>query len=163
MNGLAETEAKPLDPFEAALKKLVNVDHIDEPAEEVAKLAMKTEADVERMKKLGKSQPKPPAAVKMVGSHATLAQIKSVKPAPEAPKEGIMKAPAQLWHPDAGMAGAMVVHGTHPPPLQQPGFVGTGFGAGYNPYAHQQQYYQQPHPQQAHQQQQQQQQQYQYR
>jgi hypothetical protein len=156
MNGLAETEEKPLDPYEAALKKLVNVDHIDEPAEEVLKLTMKKKEEADYKKTLGKSKPKPPVASKMVGSQATLSQIKSVKPASEAPKEGIMKAPPQLWHPDANMAGALVVHGTHPPPLQQPGFVGTGFGAGYNPYAYQQQYYQ-------HQQQQQQQQQYQYR
>jgi hypothetical protein len=171
MNGLAETEQRPLDPFEAALKKLVNVDHIDEPAEEVLKLTMKKKEEESNKKKLGKSQPKPPVATKIVGSQATLAQIKSVKPASEAPKE-VMKPPPQLWHPDANMAGAMVVHGTHPPPLQQPGFVGQGFGAGYNPYAHQQQYqqqYQQQHQQQYQQQYQQQQppppqqQQYQYR
>jgi hypothetical protein len=161
MSGLAETEEKPLDPFEAALKKLVNVDHIDEPAEEVLKLTMKKKEEETNKKKQGKSQPKPPVAAKIVGSQATLAQIKSVKPATEGPKEGVMKPPPQLWHPDANMAGAMVVHGTHPPPLQQPGFVGQGFGAGYNPYAYQQQY--QQHYQQQQPPPQQQQQQYRYR
>jgi hypothetical protein len=164
MSGLAETEDKPVDPYEAALKKLVNVDHIDEPAAEVVKLTMKKKEEIEHKKGIGKSKPKPPAANNVVGSQATLSQIQSVKPAgsSEGPKEGIMKAPPQLWHADAGMAGALVVHGTHPPPLQQPGFVGTGFGAGYNPYAHQQQYYQhQQQQQQPYQQPQQQ--QYQYR
>ena len=148
MNGLVETEEKPSDPFEAALKKLVNVDHIDEPAQEKLKLARKKEEEENKKKRMGKSQPKPPAAQQIVGSQATLSQIQSVKPSSATAREGVMNAAPQLWHPNASMAGALVVHGTHPPPLQQPGFVGQGFGAGYNPYAYQQQYQQQQQQQQ---------------
>ena len=50
--------------------------------------------------------------------------------------EGIMKAPPQLFHPDAVNAGALVVHGQGPPPIQR-GF-GVGFGAPPHHYNQQQ-------------------------
>ena len=39
--------------------------------------------------------------------------------------DGVMRAPPQLFHPDAVHAGALVVHGQGPPPIQR------GFGIGY--------------------------------
>jgi hypothetical protein len=141
MNGLALTEKEPENEFEAALKKLVNIDHIDEPAEEQIKLSLKREE--EKKKGKPKSVPKPPAAQNLVGSGATLEQIKQVKPE-TGPKEGVMKLPP--WHPDAAMAGALVVHGADPPPLNEPPpFV--GFGVGYNPQAAYIAKYGQPPPQ----------------
>lgn len=128
MNGLVETEEEPLNPFEAALKKLVNVDHIDEPAEEQIKLTMKKQEEAKKGKK-GKSQPKPPAASQMVGTGATLSQIASVKGETK-PKDGIMNPPPQLFSPNAAMAGALVVHGQGPPALQP---QGGGFGVGFGP------------------------------
>jgi hypothetical protein len=132
MGSLAVTEEEPTNPFDAVLKKLVNIDRIDEPAEVEYKLTMKKEEERKKGKN-GKSVPKPPAAQGLVGSSATLAQISSVKPATK-PKEDIMKAPPQLWHPDAAHAGALVVHGQGPPPLGHQGGM-VGFGVGYNPHA----------------------------
>jgi len=129
MNGLAQEEEKPKNEFDAALAKLVNIDHIDEPAEQQLKLTMKKQEEEKNMKNKNKSKPKPPVAHQMVGSGATLEQIKQVKPeAP--PKEDIMKPPPQLFHPNAAMAGALVVHGQGPPPLQPQGF-GVVHGQGY--------------------------------
>jgi len=128
MNSLAEEEdEEPQNEFEAAFKKLVNIDHIDEAPEEKIKLTMKKQDD--KAKKLkGKSQPKPPAAVTLVGTAATLEQIKQVKPETKV-KEGIMNAPPQPWDPRAAQAGMLVIHGQAPPQLGPP----QGFGAGYNP------------------------------
>ena len=131
MESLAITEEEPQNPFDAILKKLVNVDRIDEPAEVEYKLTMKKQEE-QKKNKHGKSVPKPPAAQGLVGSGATLSQIKEVKPETKV-KEDIMRAPPQPWHPDAVNAGALVVHGQGPPPLGPQGMV--GFGAGYNPMA----------------------------
>jgi hypothetical protein len=123
-------EEEPLNPFDAALKKLVNIDHIDEPAEEQMKLTMKQKEEKVADKNKHKSRGLPPVAKGQVGSQATLSQISSVKPQ-KAHREDIMKAPPQLFHPDAAAAGMLVVHGqtpqNGPPPLQP-----QGFGVGYN-------------------------------
>ncbi|KAL7567764.1 hypothetical protein ACA910_000519 [Epithemia clementina (nom. ined.)] len=135
-------EEEPLNPFDAALKKLVNVDHIDQPAE-VHLAVKKKENEADTMKKKGKSKGLPPAAHQVVGGQATLAQISEVKPK-KAPKEDIMKPPPQLFSADAQQAGMMVVYGQPnqqqgPPALQPQGFgVGfsqPGYGAqpGYGP------------------------------
>lgn len=42
----------------------------------------------------------------------------------------VMKAPPGVFHQDAAMAGALVVHGQGPPPLQPQGF-GVVHGQGY--------------------------------
>lgn len=124
MQPLAIVEDEPENPFDAALKKLVNFDHIDEPAEEQLKLTMKEQEETQKQKNKNKSKPVPPAAHKMVGSGATLSQIKQVKPGKTAQKE-VMKPPPQLFSGDAHMAGALVVHGSTdggPPPLGPRGF-----------------------------------------
>ena len=129
MQALVEVkEEEPLNPFDAAVKKLVNIDHIDEPAEEQMKLTMKKQEDKTASKNKGKSRGLSPVAKNQVGSQATLSQISSVKPN-MAKREDIMKAPPQPWHPEAAAAGMLVVHGqpqNGPPPLQP-----QGFGVGY--------------------------------
>jgi hypothetical protein len=123
-------EEEKLNPLEAAMKKLVNIDHIDEPAEQQIKLTLKKEEEKKNLK--GKSKALPPAAQKMVGSGATLAQISEIK-AKVAPKEDVMRN-NPLFHSDAAMAGALVVRDPTggPPPLlsREPGQVGRGFGVG---------------------------------
>ena len=80
MHALTITEEeKPKDSFDSALKKLVNVDHIDEPAEGEIKLTMMKKEE-EKKKKKGKSEPLPPVASNFVGSGATLADIKTARP-----------------------------------------------------------------------------------
>jgi hypothetical protein len=141
MNGLAVTEEPEyLSELEKAMRKLVNIDHIDEPAEEQIKLTMRQKETVQAAKNKNKSKPLPPAALRMVGSAATLGQISEVKPK-TVPNEGIMRAPPpQFWHPDAAAAGMLVVHGLNnsngggPPPLQLRGYV-----HGQQPYHHHQQ------------------------
>jgi hypothetical protein len=119
-NEQSVVEETPTNPFDAVLKKLVNFDHIDEPAEEQMKLTMKQQED-ERLKKLkNKSAPLPPAAARVVGSGATLREISTVKPPTK--KEIVMMPPAHLFQGDAAMAGAMVEYGAPPPPLQPRGF-----------------------------------------
>lgn len=129
MNKLAITqEEEDKDPFHAALKKLVNIDRIDMPADGAYKLTMKEE---EKKKKAGKSEPIKPVANNMVGSGATLSQISSVKHAKEPNKE-VMR--PSVFSADAAAAGALVVHSMSanggPPPLhnKEKGHVGSGFG-----------------------------------
>lgn len=124
-------EEKPLNPYDAALKKLVNVDHIDQPAEALLTVKKKEDETVV-MKKKGKSKGLPPAAHQVVGGQATLSQISEMKPKKE-PKEDIMVRPPQLFNPEAQQAGMMVVYGQPgnqqgPPPLQH---AQGGFGVGY--------------------------------
>jgi hypothetical protein len=141
MGGFAKTEEEPLSEFEAAMKKLVNVDRIDEPAAQAVKLTMKKVEDEKAKKNKGKSRGLPPVATGQVGSAATLGQISSVKPETPKHSEGIMKAPPQmLFNPNAAQAGALVIHGQGPPPLQQQGF-GVGFNNGYAPQQQQQYQY----------------------
>lgn len=122
MQSLAITETgdqqDPVNPFDAAMKKLVNFDNIDEPAEEQIKLTLKKEEDKTKKMNGHKSKPLPPAANRLVGSGATLSQISQVKPATK--MESVMTPPAGLA---AGPNGsALVVYGQGPPPLQPRGF-----------------------------------------
>lgn len=79
MNGYAnEPEEKPMNDFEKAMKRLVNIERIDEPAEEEYKLTMKQKEDAKKIKD-GKSKGLPPAGSGVVGSNATLADISRVK------------------------------------------------------------------------------------
>jgi hypothetical protein len=131
MNGLAATEEEPLSELDAALRKLVNIDHIDEPAEEKLKLTMKREEDEKAKRSKNKSAPKPAVAHQLVGRGATLEQIKTVKPEAPPTRDDIMKPPPQLFHPNAAMAGALVVHGQPMPPMMMQPQAPMGFGAGY--------------------------------
>lgn len=113
-------EEEPKNPFDAALKKLVNIDHIDEPAEEKLRLTMKKQEDEKAKKNKGKSVPLPPVAQRKLGSGATLGEISQVKPQQE--KKSVMQPPPGLFQGDPAMYGALVVHGQGPPPLQPQGF-----------------------------------------
>lgn len=83
MNTLAITaeaeEEEELDPVQAAMRKLVNIDRIDEPAEEKYKLTMMQKEEKDKTPK-NKSKALPPVASGYVGANATLEQIKTVKP-----------------------------------------------------------------------------------
>jgi hypothetical protein len=80
MNALALTrEEAPQNVFESVMRKLVNIDRIDEPAEGVVALTMLKKEEAKKAPK-GKSRPLPPSAVGMVGVHATLGQMKQVNP-----------------------------------------------------------------------------------
>lgn len=124
LNALSISEKAPEKPksaLEEAMSKLVNLDHIDEPAEEQLKLTMKQEEEKKKNEK--KSKPLPPAAKGMVGSAATLSQIQEVKPAAP-PKKLTVKPPPSLFNGDPAMAGALVLHSSAlstPPPLQPRG------------------------------------------
>lgn len=129
MNALTLTsvEEKPKSEFEKALSNLVNVDHIDEPAEGEIKLTMMQKEEAKKQIK-GKGIPKPPVGAGMVGSNAPLSQIKQDFKSPgNTSSGGIMNAPPPgAFHPGAAHAGALVVHGQGAPPLQQ----AQGFGVG---------------------------------
>jgi len=135
MTMLKFEEEEPLNPFEAAMKHLVNVDHIDQPAAAKLKSNLKKEQEEEeKMKKKGTSKGLPPAAANVVGHQATLGQISEVKEKKE-PSKPVMNAAPQLFNPQAQQAGMMVVYGdtsnqNGPPPLQQQGF-GVGYNRGY--------------------------------
>ena len=60
------------------MKKLVNIDRIDEPAEQEYELTMKKKEEAKKPKD-GKSRGLPPVATHLVGSHATLNDIKDKK------------------------------------------------------------------------------------
>lgn len=129
MNELAitVTEEAPKSEFEKALQKLVNIDHIDEPAEGEVKLTMMKKEEAQKAQN-GKSRPKPPVGVGFVGQNAPLSQIKQTfESPPKTTTEGIMNAPPPgAFNPNAQYAGALVVHGQGPPPLHQ----AQGFGVG---------------------------------
>jgi hypothetical protein len=81
MHALTSTiEEAPKDSFDSVLKKLVNVDRIDEPAEGEVKLTMLKKEEAKKHVKKGHSQPLPPVGTGMVGGNATLSQIKTVRP-----------------------------------------------------------------------------------
>lgn len=128
MNAAFEEKEEPKSELEEAMSKLVNFDHIDEPAEKEIKLTMARE---EEKKKKSKTSALPPAGTGYLGSNATLSQIKEVKPETRKkdPSE-IMTPPPMLFSPGAVNAGALVVHGEGPPPLQRGFGVGQGFGVG---------------------------------
>ena len=130
MNALAITtvQEQPKSDFEKALSNLVNVDHIDEPAEGEIKLTMIKKEEAKKAPKNGKSIPKPPAGVGMVGSNAPISQIQQNFTSPQnKTSEGIMNAPPPgAFNPNAGNSGALVAYGQGPPPLNQM----QGFGVG---------------------------------
>merc|ERR1719215_2253779 len=75
----------------------------------------------------GKSVPIAPIGSGMIGQNATLSQISGIKDTNKPMKDGIMNAPPPgVFSPNAAQAGALVVHGQGPPPLQQ----AQGFGVG---------------------------------
>ena len=76
--GYAAPPEKPMSDLEKAMKRLVNVDRIDEPAEQEYKLTMAKKEEAK--KKDGRSRGIAPVATTLVGSHATLDHIKEVKP-----------------------------------------------------------------------------------
>ena len=145
MNAAFAEKEEEVSELESAMKKLVNFDRIDEPAEKEVKLTMQKE---EEKKKKSKTSALPPAGTGYLGSNATLSQIKEVKPQTKHkdPAE-IMSPPAMLFSPGAVNAGALVVHGEGPPPLQRGFGVGQGFGVGAQ-MQYQQQYAQQQYAQQ---------------
>jgi hypothetical protein len=145
MNAAYEEPEEEKSELESALAKLVNIDHIDEPAEKEIKLTMQRE---EEKKKKAKTSALPPVGTGYVGSNATLSQIKEVKPAkPQKDPSEIMSPPPMLFSPGVVNAGALVVHGEGPPPLQRGFGVGTQMGYGMpQQQMPQQQYYQQPPP-----------------
>mmetsp|Transcript_2063 Transcript_2063/g.5105 ORF Transcript_2063/g.5105 Transcript_2063/m.5105 type:complete len:190 (-) Transcript_2063:1356-1925(-) len=129
MNALENTQdEKPVSDFERAMKNLVNVEHIDQPAEGELKLTMLQKEEKKKQQKNGKSKPLPPALSNMIGDGATLSQIKDVKPdaGRKDPNEIMKPPPPSLFQAGVVNAGALVIHGQGPPPLQQ----ATGFGIG---------------------------------
>jgi hypothetical protein len=115
---LTDSDETPKNPFEATLKKLVNIDHIDQPADEQIKLTMKQQEDERAKKNRNKSVPLPPAAARVVGSGATLKDIAKVKPPVK--MEPVMAPPPGLYTGEASTA--LVAYGQGPPPLQPRGF-----------------------------------------
>lgn len=81
MNGYSATNEpeEQLSELEKAMKRLVNVERIDEPAEEEYKLTMMKKEEKDKKKNKGKSHGLPPAATGVVGSNATLSDISRVK------------------------------------------------------------------------------------
>lgn len=83
MNGYSATnepEEEQLSELEKAMKKLVNVERIDEMPDEEYKLTMMKKEEDNKKKNKGKSHGLPPVATGMVGSNATLSDISRVKP-----------------------------------------------------------------------------------
>ncbi|VEU44715.1 unnamed protein product [Pseudo-nitzschia multistriata] len=131
MNSLtiaSAAEEKPKSEFERALCNLVNIDHIDEPAEGEVKLTMMRKDEKKKKAVNGKSVPKPPICLGIAGSNAPLSQIQKDFASPKSQTtEGVMNAPPPgVFSPHAAQGGALVVHGQGPPPLQQ----AQGFGVG---------------------------------
>lgn len=141
----AEEEQGPVNELEKAMRNLVNIDHIDEPAEGEIKLTMVKKEEAKKKQAKGKSVPLPPVARTVVGSGATLAQIKEVKVGVQErtlkdTADGVMQAPPPgVFTSGAAAAGALVVHGQGPPPLHQPMGFGLGARLPNGGFAHQQQ------------------------
>lgn len=80
MNALSVAQEEgPVNPFDKALKNLVNFDHIDEPAEGELRLTMMKKEEEKKKHPKGKSRPLPPLATDMVGQNAPLSQINQMK------------------------------------------------------------------------------------
>lgn len=79
MKPMTEEEEEPIKDAEAALKKLVNFDRIDEQPDYGRKLTMMKEEEKKKKTKNGKSVPLPPVGSGMIGQNASLQQISSVK------------------------------------------------------------------------------------
>ena len=75
----AVDDSEPKSGIEIAMKRLVNIERIDEPAEAEVKLTMLQKEEAKKAPK-GKSRGLPPVAQGFVGQQATLAQIQEVKP-----------------------------------------------------------------------------------
>jgi len=146
-------EGPALSEFDRNIKKLVNLDHIDEAPEEEVQLTMKKKQEVTRIGKDGKSLPLPPVAQGIVGQQASLDQINAVKPKNMSKGNVVMNdPPPSVFHPQAAAAGSLVVYRSDgPPPLQRqcPG----GFGVVYQ-QQQQMLYYQRQQQQHYHRQQQ---------
>lgn len=128
MNAAPPESEEPANEMDAAIKKLVNVERIDEQPDYGRKLTMMKEEE-EKMKRTnnGKSVPIAPIGSGMIGQNATLSQISGIKDTNKSMPEGVMNAPPPgVFSPGAAQAGALVVHGQGPPPLQQ----ARGFGLG---------------------------------
>lgn len=111
------------------MQNLVNFDDLTAPAEGELRLTMlKQEEEKKKMAMSGKSKALPPVAKGLVGSGATLGQIQTVKNTTTLKDPSlIMKTP--MFNSDGVNAGALVIHGQGPPPLQR------GFGGAYGvPY-----------------------------
>lgn len=121
---------EPKSEFDSALSNLVNFDDINAPAENDVKLTM-INAEEEKLKSKGKSIAIPPIANNMVGTGATLSQIADVKPTTHTidPTKIMKPPPPNVFHQDAGHAGALVVHGEGPPPLHPTPFGAPIYGA----------------------------------
>ena len=120
----SEAEDKPKDSVEAAMKKLINFDNIDEPAMDTRLTMMKKE-DTKKAPK-GKSQPLPPVASGQLRPNAPLSEISKIKATTPKVDDGkVMKAPPPNAY-NGQYTGALVVHGQGPPPLHQ----ASGFGVG---------------------------------
>merc|ERR1719215_1021771 len=88
---------------------------------------MKEEEEKMKRTNNGKSVPIAPIGSGMIGQNDTLSQISGIKDTNKPMKEGVMNAPPPgVFSPAAAQAGALVVHGQGPPPLQQ----ARGFGLG---------------------------------
>lgn len=95
-----EEEEPQLSELEKAMRNLVNIEHIDEPAEGEIKLTMIKKEEEKKKQKKGKSVPLPPVGTTIVGSGATLAQIKEVKHGVRTHCPGLNCLPqvAYLWY-----------------------------------------------------------------
>ncbi|CAJ1966724.1 unnamed protein product [Cylindrotheca closterium] len=127
MNPMAPEEEAPANDVDAVLKKLVNIDRIDEQPDYGRKLTMIKDEEKKKKTKNGKSVPLPPVGSGMIGQNASLQQISTVKDTNKPVPQGVMSAPPPgVFSPGAAHGGALVVHGQGPPPLQQ----ARGFGLG---------------------------------
>jgi hypothetical protein len=120
----SEPQDQPKDDVDAAMKKLINFDRIDEPAVDL-RLTMMRKEEAKKAPK-GKSQPLPPVASGQIRPNAPLSEISKVKPTTPKVEEGkVMRAPPPNAY-NGQYSGALVVHGQGPPPLHQ----ASGFGVG---------------------------------
>ena len=76
---ITEQEEAPVDALTKAMRNLVNFDHIDEPAEGELKLTMVKKEEAKKKMAKGKSTPLPPVGSTLVGTGASLSQIKQVQ------------------------------------------------------------------------------------
>ena len=79
MNAMHQEEEEQVDEMTKALKKLVNVERIDEAPDYGRKFTMKREEEEKKKSKNGKSVPIAPIGSGMIGQNAPLAQIAKVK------------------------------------------------------------------------------------
>jgi len=135
-----EKDDEDLDEISKTLKKICNLDHIQEEskAKQMAKLAEKKEGCVLKDQN-GKLRSKGLAPVASLNSGATLEDI-AAKKASKTPAQPVMRSPPrQVFHPQVVHAGALVVYGapqslqSGPPPLPHNAQRGA---YGYTNYAY---------------------------